>query len=69
VDDPEVEDHDSGDGTEEDGVRGHEVEEGTRAFEDLPGDEGPGEDGADELAATDVDVLREQGCEIIRSGQ
>lgn len=58
VHDPVVGDEDAGDGRQPDGVAGHEVHEGLGGDEDVPGGHGPGaEDGADELAAADVDVL------------
>ena len=69
VDDPEIHDHDGGDGAEEDAVRGHEVEEAAGAGEDFPGDERPREDGAEELPAPDVDVLREERGEVVRGGE
>ena len=65
VDEPKVPDQDGGDGAEEDAVGGHEVQEPARGREDLPGDQGPGDEGAEELAAADVDVGGEHGGEVV----
>ncbi|KAJ8105477.1 hypothetical protein OPT61_g10154 [Boeremia exigua] len=69
VDQPKVKDHDRRNGSEEDGVRDHEVEEAPCAREDLPGDQGPRHDRADELASPDVDEARKQRRQIVRRGQ
>lgn len=55
---PKVPDKDGADGTEEDTVGGHEVEETACAGKDLPGNHDPGNDGAEELSTTNIDIGR-----------
>ena len=66
---PKIPHEDSSDRTEEDAVSGHEVEEAGRGGEDFPRDEHPGDEGAEELAAADVEVGREKGGEVVGGGE
>lgn len=65
VDPPEIPHQDRGDGTQEDAVRRHEVEEAARGRQDLPRHHDPRDQGADELAAADVDVAGAQRGQVV----
>ena len=59
--------HDRRKGAQEDRVSVHERQEPLRAGEDLPGAERPTtEDGAEDLAAADIDVAREENGHVVR---
>ena len=56
VDPPEIPDQDRGDWAQEDAIGRHKVQKAARGCEDFPGHHDPGYEGADELAASNVDV-------------
>ena len=66
---PEIEHHDSSNRAEKNRVRGHEIQEITGGCEDLPGHERPREDGAEQLAAADIDEAREERGEVVCGGE
>lgn len=66
---PEVPNENGADGTEEDAVRGHEVEETACAGKDLPGNHDPGNDGAEELPTANIDIGRKKSSEVISRGE
>ena len=68
LDDPVVRDYNSCNRCKEDRVATHEREEGRCGGENLPRDDDPAsDDGSNDAASIDVDPLREENCEIIRS--
>ena len=66
---PEIEHHDSSNRAEEHPVRGHEIQETTGGCEDLPRHERPREDGAEQLAAADINKTREERGEVVCGGE
>lgn len=65
MNDPVIGYENAGDGSEPDGVAVHEIEQRFRGREDVPGCHAPGaDDGADVLAAPDVDVFGAEGAEV-----
>ena len=59
-----VDDHNCNDRALEDGVSAEEVEEAVCCCDDAPGDDGEGDNEADELTADDVDIFGEDACYV-----
>ena len=59
VNPPEIPHQDRGDRAQKDAVSRHEVQKAARSRQDLPGDHDPRNQGANQLAAPDVDIRRE----------
>ena len=69
MDYPKIEKHDCTDGPEKDGIGTHEVQEGARRGEDLPGDESPANEGAEELTTADIDDSWHESHQVISCGE
>ena len=67
MDPPEIPDQDRSDGAQKHAISRHEVQKPARGRQDLPGHHDPCDQGADKLPAPNVDVRREERCQIIGS--
>lgn len=66
---PKIPHQDRGDGTQENTIRAHEIQETRRARQNLPGHQRPRHQRTDQLAPPNIHITREQRAEIIRRAE